>query len=216
MLSVLPWPRALGSAVVVTTLGVAAHVSVADHAVSSLPVVGFLVVATLLARMLQGGPGSTVRLTALLAAGQVLFHILLSSGHSGGHAHSVVAAHGHDSTAGLRRSVAPMAPVIMEWLGAGVSSLVTQPAMLLAHAGAALVAGWWLAHGERLALTTMAAITALFRSGRTPEPTISRHPRPQLVRVQPRGLAVQSWLLARSLARRGPPAQSRGLSTLPA
>ena len=40
MLSVLPWPRALGSAVVITTLGLAAHVSVADHAVYPLLVVG--------------------------------------------------------------------------------------------------------------------------------------------------------------------------------
>lgn len=216
MLPVLPWPRALGSAVVITTLGVAAHVSVADHAVSPLLVVGFLVVATLLARMLQGGPGSRIRLMALLAAGQVLFHILLSSGHSGGHAHTVVAAHGHDSTAGLRRSVAPMAPVIMEWLGAGVSSLVTEPAMLLAHAGAALAAGWWLAHGERLAVTTTAAIAALFRVAPNVAATPACHTRPRLVRVQSRGLRSQSRLLARSLARRGPPAQVWAPFALPA
>jgi hypothetical protein len=216
VLPVLPWPRALGSAVVITTLGLAAHVSVADHAVSPLLVVGFLVVATLLVRMLQGGPGSRVRLAALLAAGQMLFHILLSPGHSGGHAHTVVAAHGHDSTAGLRRSVAPMAPVIMEWLGAGVSSLVTQPAMLLAHAGAAVAAGWWLAHGERLAATSIAAITALFRVAPTVAADPARHTRPRLVPVQSRGLRSQSRLLGRSLARRGPPVQIRGLFALPA
>lgn len=210
----MPWPRAIASGVVVTTLGLVAHHVAGGHThvagAALLPVVLlFLIVAAASLRAVQGRPGSVARTAGLLVVGQLVFHLVVRPVQDLGHSHAIgtagTATMTHDHSAGLRRSTAPLAPVVAQWLADGVLALAAQPAMVAAHVAAAVLAGWWLARGERaaaaaarVAATTFVAPVRLEVAPVAPAPAAPIRLRP----VISRGLSRHR---SRVLARRGPP-----------
>lgn len=192
---------------VITMLGASAHSAAGDHAhLSSVAVMSFVVAAAVVLRFVQGRPGSPTRLVAALAAGQLLFHVLVRPVHTSEHAHSMTTVvSSHDHSTGLRRSVAPLAPVLAQWIGDGLLSLLAQPGMLLAHVIAAGAAGWWLARGEMLAVAALSVIATVFLSPPESHAAHLPHPSAWVPAAQPRALSPLSRYRARILARRGPP-----------
>lgn len=229
----LRWSRALVLAGVAFGLGLAAHVSAGGLVPGrfGLTLVFFLALAGCAAFL--GRAASTLRITALVVAGQAFIHTALtaSSGHAGDpHAASPASTPIDDpvSLAGTGRSGslhdiyergslargAGGQLVVPDWAQHLVDDLTgPHAAMAVAHVVAAALVGLWLASGER-------ALWALIRLSRdavattvqqlstalavlTPVPPVEAA-RPLLDSGPARRL--HSVMLASTHSRRGPPA----------
>lgn len=223
-LSLLRWLRAALLTAVVVCFGTVAHVS-AD---GRMP--GVLGLATLVLVVLAASaaglsrPAGRVRLVLMTVLGQAGVHVVLTmtAGHGGHPAGPAVARVAPPtSTAGTGRRTGSLhefylagqpvpptdgGPDPIAHLLADVTS--AQAPMMLAHLGAAVLVGLWLAAGEQalwavLALTAaplLAAVGVLAAAILVPAPP--RH-RPAPVRTAPAPLLPA--IVARAVVRRGPP-----------
>lgn len=218
----LRWVRASVLAAVALGTGAVAHVS----AEGRLPGPGGLMVLTLactaLAAALLGRQASTLRLVALVVAGQGFVHTGLAA--MAGHRGDPVAHPTHPLPAPTAprtgsyfdqweaaHPAAGSAPAVPAWLVHAVADVVEHPAMALAHVLAAAAVGLWLAAGERalFALLTLTAALALTLVRRlrdalaairvVPVPAPVRRTTYQVLRLPRRDV----W--ARGPVRRGPP-----------
>lgn len=205
-----PWPRALLTAVVITGSSVALH-RFGGGTVSLLIVALVLAGTTVAVRVLQGAPGSRLRSVALALGGQVVTHLALSPmpSHTGTHVPAVSPHAGHGQL--LRQSHDALGPQLVSGIGEALGCLIADPGMVAAHLAAALLAGCWLAGGERTvaaagrilagAATAWLVWLVAVLDFRRPVPTVLLHvPDPLAQAVRERIV----W----SLVRRGPPALS--------
>jgi hypothetical protein len=158
----LRWVRALTLASVMLGSGIAGHAAAGGAVPATSMLLSVFVLLTAAIAPLLDAPATTRRVTALLLVGQISVHVLLQllggsvaidvSGHSMA-MHAGVA--GEQATAHLDHAVAsaPTGSLLAFLIGPHVG-------MLLAHVGAALVVGLWLAAGERAAwiLVSLAAL----------------------------------------------------------
>ena len=118
--------------------------------------------AIVVARGVQGRPGSTLRIVAMLGLGQVAVHVAMSPTSHGGSAgvhHVSAPLHAVGAHAGtLRRSGEAYGPQLAAAVGDALGCLVAQPGMLIGHVVVAVTVGWWLAAGERLSLQAIALL----------------------------------------------------------
>ncbi len=178
----LLWGRAAVLSAVALATGAFAHVQADGLLPGSVVLVGLVACGTLASAPFLRRQGSTLRIVALLVAGQSVVHMALAvtAGHrgdpaSGGVAPTVVptvpTTTGTGTGAGARSgsyfdvAYAPHttghsggltvpAPVLH-----AITDITAHPAMALAHLLAAAVCGWWLASGER-ALWRLVELTA--------------------------------------------------------
>ena len=228
MHSSLRWPRALALAAVATTTGVAAH-GYADGLLPSVPVlVAILAICTAGVATLLGGPASTLRVVLLTVGGQTFIHAALTM--TAGHAGDPPAAATRppaptlpvDAGAGRRTgslldqyTAAQPATDTELVLPAGVRHLVADMTgahapMMVVHLLAAALVGLWLAVGEQAlwALVALAAGAAVPRLGLLLAAVLARPalPRPVPVAASRPPVPPRPTVLARCVARRGPPA----------
>lgn len=188
--------RALVLGLSVLLLGAVAHVT-GGGLLPSGPVLAALVVAcgatawTFLDR--EVGPRVLV---ALAVGGQAVVH----------HALTVTAGHAGDHGAPSDGVMALLAGIAHDL----AHHTLGDPLMLLAHLGSAVVVGLWLARGERALgrlLTLLGSLLAGFPGLAVPGPVPAlRSPNAGAARRTPEAVRPVTVLLARDLARRGPPA----------
>lgn len=232
---VVRWSRALVVASVAFGLGLVAHLAAGGLVPGPLGLAVLFALATAGCAALLGRPASTVRITALVVAGQTAIHAALTAaaGHAGDpvrHATALPAPpvvppvvpgadrrgslHDAYERASLARGGTADQLVVPDWVQHLVDDLSGPHAvMALAHLVAAALVGLWLASGER-------ALWALIRLSRSALGATVRGlvaalgvvPAP-LGRplTTPRGgeharHRLRSYLLASTHARRGPPA----------
>lgn len=201
----MAWPRAIALGAVVAVSATAAHAVVGGHSHGGVGLALAILLSVPAARLLLARPASAMRTVAYLVAAQLVAHLAATPLGHVAHSHTAAMQVTHDHGTGLRRSVAPLAPVIAEWLGAGLSDFVVRPQMLVAHLLAAALAAAWLARGERWALTTLrllwTGVVAATPAQLVPMPRTSAPVSPG-----PHVPATLSRYRVRVLARRGPPA----------
>lgn len=191
--------RALVLGLAVLLLGAVAHVA-GGGLLPPVPVLAGLVAACgLTSWVLLDRQVGTRTVVVLAVAGQALVHnaLTVTAGHAGDHGGTA------DGVPGLLLAIAH--DLAHHTLG--------DPAMLLGHLGAAVLAGLWLAAGER-ALWRLLVLLGRLAAGL---PGLAGHLLPGLVpgvpapnagaaRRTPETVRPATVLLARDLARRGPPA----------
>lgn len=215
------WARALTIASVSFFLGVAGHV-IADGRLPSLVLLGiFFALSVLLSVPMLNRPASTTRIVAMVVGGQTLLHVALSvtAGHAGDIEHAATTVR-PTSTLGFLPVVdgrrlgsledafasaagndilAPALPV-----GHLVGDLQGHAPMMAVHLVVAVIAGLWLAHGERSLWT----LIALAQRRLVPR-LVVHHPAHVPPRVAPEPahrlpIHTTDWL-ASPQTRRGPP-----------
>lgn len=225
------WSRALVLAGVAYALGLAAHLSAGGLVPGPLGLGVLFAVVLVGSAGLLGRAASTLRVTALVVAGQAFIHAALTAaaGHAGDSTmHPVARALPPvDTTAVARRGSlydvyarathartgAADGPGVPDW-AQHLSDDLTGPHALkaLAHLVAAALVGLWLASGERalwaLVRLSRQALAATLRHLCAALGTLTAGPRalplPRLSGTPARRL--HSFLLATTHARRGPPA----------
>jgi len=154
---VLRWVRALTLASVLLVSGLTGHGAAGGAAPPSALILPLFLIATVAVAPFLEGPVSTRRVAALLLGGQGVLHVILQ----------VVAGTAVSSQAGTSMPAAPGAG--MTHVMAGGAAVLPYPVtvvtgahlgMLLAHVGAAIAVGMWLAAGER-ALWALVEVAAL-------------------------------------------------------
>lgn len=214
----LPWPRAVVVAVLITSLGVVGHAAAGGAQPTPTAVGVALLSATLLARAIQGRPGSLARVVWALLVGQVVVHVAMTPMHPTPSQHHMAtgAAAIHTLHAGggspLRHSSAgAWGPQLAAWISDAVTCLLQQPTMLIMHVGAAAVVGVWLVIGEQAALRAatmierswLVPITALL--GALDRVDLALAPQRNLVPAAGPDTPVPVLFLVPGTARRGPP-----------
>lgn len=201
----MAWPRAIALGAVVSMSALAGHAFAGGHSPGGAATALVIIASVLAARFLLAAPGSAWRTASFLFAAQLVAHIASGPmGHTGGHSHMSVAKTAHDHGDGLRRSVAPLAPVLADWVAGGLREALLQPQMLSAHLAAAVIAAVWLARGEQVALTTLGLLWARVIPARHPA-SPAHYAAPAVAPVPPGPPARLSRYRATALARRGPP-----------
>lgn len=205
-----PWVRAATTGVLVVAAGVVAHQSGGSHPVTPVHLVVLTLLAVATVRLLQGAPGSWLRTFLVLLVGQWAVHLGLALSRVSGSGHAdhaapgpvTAAVHSHE---GVRRAGSALGPTLLSAWGEGVTSLILNPAMMTAHAAAAVALAVWLTAGERAAV---AVVRVLATVTNTPLPRLSG-PVPTddpLVPVWPMDRGTPATVrLARGGRRRGPP-----------
>lgn len=156
-ITALRWVRALTLAAVMLGSGIAGHAAAGGAVPDTSMLLSVFVLLTAAIAPLLDAPATTRRVTALLVVGQLSVHVLLqvlggfvaldASGHSMA-MHAGVAGEPVTAHLGHAFPTAPTAPT-----GSWAFLTGLHVGMLLAHVGAALVVGLWLAAGERAAWT---------------------------------------------------------------
>jgi len=179
-------------AVVCVALAAVGHVAAGHTGIAPWTLVAGFAGALAVAWALTGVERSLWSITGLMLGGQFVLHALFSAGMSG------------PMTAGHQ-------PIVQPPAGHGGT------AMTLAHAGAGLVAAWWLRHGERLAWGLARRTAALARiAARTLRLlAVAFVPVPagpvRIMAEWPAERRPRSPLLEHSVVRRGPPMPGRAL-----
>lgn len=205
-----PWPRALLTAAVVTGSSVALH-RVGGGTVSLLMVALVLAGTTVAVRVMQGAPGSRLRSVALVLGGQIVTHLALSpvQPHSGTPHVGAMSQHsGHGEL--LRQSYDALGPQLVSGIGEALACLLADPGMVAAHLAAALLAGCWLAGGERTVVAagrilTGVAVRWLAWLVAALAPAVPRSAAVRCSATAPQA-RVTSERIVWSLVHRGPPA----------
>lgn len=215
----LRWWRALALAFVVLGTGAVAHVTADGRLPSASGMFWLFVATTVVIAMLLGRPASTLRVVVLTVGGQAAVHAVLTM--SAGHAGDPVAAAAprpqprvfDPNAAGtLYEQYEATRPQVEAQLAVpeGVVHLfsdLTGPhaPMMVVHMLAAAVVGLWLAVGEHALWTLVAlavvVVVPVLRAALGVPPARTPHTSATHAVAVPRHLVV----LARSLARRGPP-----------
>lgn len=185
----LRWTRAALLASVAAVTGVLAHGGAGGRLPGPWALASLFVLLTLGCAMLLVARASAVRVVALVVAGQTFVHLALTAlaGHGGNPAH---AEHLH---------AAAHTRVVEEFTR-------TEAVMALAHLGAAVLIGLWLAYGEAALFALLALMLARIRLLLVVRvPVLTAPPLDELARfVMVRRLYAR--LAGRVLCRRGPPA----------
>lgn len=185
--------RAASASAVATFLAAASHTLGGGALPHPLFVVGIAVFLTPVAMLLVGSRPRRLRVALTVAVGQGAFHVLFHAlaatggGRPAGHSHHLDAA-----------ALGPVAPLHAEG-----------PAMLFAHAVAAILTTLLLWHGEQLVLTVVRWARAVLPS--MPSAPAPAHLPPAVFTDR---TPLRRTVARGSISRRGPPAASGGLSTV--
>lgn len=169
----LRWWRALALASVAVGTGAVAHVSADGLLPGAVGLTVLVALCTALIAAFLGRQASTLRVVTLVVAGQAFVHAGLAAlaGHRGDPLatpapHPVIPPLGSGPRTGSyfdqwahTQPTGATAPAVPGWLVHTVTDVAAHPAMALAHVGAAVAVGLWLAVGER-ALWAVLALTA--------------------------------------------------------
>lgn len=227
----LLWVRAVVLSSFALLTGAVAHVQADGLLPGHGVLVALVVVGTLVCAPLMRREGGTLRVTALLVAGQSAVHVALAgtAGHRGdpvtvpAPARTPVVPSGSGERRGSFFEVAYSAPPASGSGSEGLSVpapllhavtvVAAHPAMAATHLLAALVCGWWLARGERALwhLLSLASrgwgelvgplLAAWARAVQVVRPRLVLSVVPASA-PEPRPVLP---ILSRSLSRRGPP-----------
>lgn len=220
----LRWSRALVVAGVALALGAVAHVAADGRLPGAVGLAVLLGCVAGFSAAFLGGPATRFRIVGLVVAGQAFIHTGLSAtaGHRGDPVRQVthLLPPAPPSSTGTRgtlfeqyqasRPYVDAVPAVPGWLTHAIDDAVQHPWMVLLHVLAGVLAGCWLAVGERalwalLALTLAWAITlvrSLAGALDTPAPPAAPTSRPiSVVGLLPRLLRHPP-----GTSRRGPPA----------
>jgi hypothetical protein len=182
--------RAVIFAVVCVTLATAGHAMASHATVPAVAVAAGLLLLTGMAVVLAGSERSLATILGGLLGGQFMLHVLFAAAQ-----HGQTMTHGH-----------------------AVPASSGGATMVLSHAGAAVVAAWWLRRGERAiwrsartlarraAATVLRPVAALLAGPPSPPPR--RRP---AVKTAPE-VAPTCVALRHIRMRRGPPSPSRTLA----
>lgn len=197
----LRWTRAGLLAGVVLLAGSTAHVAAGGLLPDAPGLLMLLAVAVAASAALTGRELSARTVVALTVGGQTVVHVALSllAGHA--------SAAGHAGHAGHAMAPTGESSVVTALRTHLVDDPLAQPGMALAHLGAAVVVGLWLAGGERAlwALLRLAACgvgRVLLLVARRPRPVVTAAPVRRDVHVLP---PPRSRPWAPATSRRGPP-----------
>lgn len=180
----LLWSRALILGLLASALGTVGHVSADGALPGAATLTTLVVVMVALSAPLLLRPASGLRLMVLLAGGQALVHLALTS--AAGHSGHPVTGPGHD----------PFDQVM--------SHVVGHAPMMAAHLAVAALLGLWLARGERALWTLIALATRWIVALAPGLAVLDARPR-TLTSPAPGPLGPRSPWQARPHTRRGPP-----------